>query len=185
MQIKRQEVARTFERIAPVVIDVHIGTETISATPEHPFWVIGAGWTAAGELRRGNALLTKDGVVVHVDNVERRQGQFKVYNFEVSVSHTYYVSSLGVLVHNNCDLPEGSRGSTGRNTPESLTEQLAMEQAKSNPGAGTEVPLKGGMNDPRWPASDGWVKMRQNINGVEVHYVRNVNTGAVDDFKFK
>ena len=184
-QIKRQEVARTFERIAPVVIDVHVGTETITATPEHPFWVIGAGWTAAGELRRGNALLTKDGVVVHVDYVDQRQGQFKVYNFEVSVSHTYYVSSLGLLVHNNCDLPNGSKGSTGRTTPQNLTEQLAMEQAKSNPGAGTEVPLKKGMTDPRWPASDGWVKMSQNVNGVEIHYVRNVNTGAVDDFKFK
>jgi len=41
------------------------------------------------------------------------------------------------------------------------------------------------MNDPRWPASDGWVKMEQTVNGVEIHYVRNVQTGAVDDFKFK
>jgi hypothetical protein len=40
------------------------------------------------------------------------------------------------------------------------------------------------MNDPRWPASQGWVKMRQDINGVEIHYVRNTITGAVDDFKF-
>ena len=32
--------------------------------------MIGAGWTAAGDLRRGRALLTKDGVIVHVD----RQG---------------------------------------------------------------------------------------------------------------
>jgi len=40
------------------------------------------------------------------------------------------------------------------------------------------------MNDSRWPAADGWVKMAQNINGVEIHYVRNTITGAVDDFKF-
>jgi filamentous hemagglutinin len=61
-----------------------------------------------------------------------------------------------------------------------------MEQAQSNPtAAGTEIPLKGGMNDPRWPGSDGWVKMGQNVNGVEIHYVRNVNTGEVADFKFK
>jgi len=26
--------------------------------------------------------------------------------------------------------------------------------------------------------------MRQYINGVEIHYVRNTITGAVDDFKF-
>jgi filamentous hemagglutinin len=41
------------------------------------------------------------------------------------------------------------------------------------------------MTDTRWPGLDGWVKMTQNVNGVEVHYVRNTNSGAVDDFKFK
>lgn len=59
-----------------------------------------------------------------------------------------------------------------------------MEQAKSNPKAGTVVPLTGGMKDKRWPGSAGWQKMRQSINGVEIHYVRNQLTGAVDDFKF-
>jgi filamentous hemagglutinin len=76
-----------------------------------------------------------------------------------------------------------SRGSTGRTTPRDLKEQLAMEQVKANPGAGKKLPLQ--MNDPRWPASDGWVKMSQNVNGVEVHYVENTTTGQVDDFKFK
>jgi filamentous hemagglutinin len=41
------------------------------------------------------------------------------------------------------------------------------------------------MNDSRWPASDGWVKMSETVNGVEVHYVENTVTGQVDDFKFK
>jgi filamentous hemagglutinin len=45
--------------------------------------------------------------------------------------------------------------------------------------------IKTGMGDLRWPASQGWVKMRQNINGVEVHYVLNTITDAVDDFKIK
>ena len=74
-------------------------------------------------------------------------------------------------------------GSTGRVTPNSLNEQLAMEEAMSNPGAGTRVPIT--MNDPRWPASAGWEKMQQNVNGNIIHYVMNAITGAVDDFKFK
>jgi RHS repeat-associated protein len=82
-------------------------------------------------------------------------------------------------------LPGGTRPFTGRTDPANLNEQLAMGQAKSNPGAGTEIPLKGGLKDPNYPGSDGWVKMRQNVNGTEVHYVRNVNTGEVADFKFK
>jgi len=40
------------------------------------------------------------------------------------------------------------------------------------------------MTDPRWPATDGWIKMAQNVNGVDIHYVRNTITGAIDDFKF-
>jgi RHS repeat-associated protein len=80
-------------------------------------------------------------------------------------------------------VPYTSRGSTGRTAPRDLKEQLAMEQVKANPGAGKKLPLQ--MNDPRWPASDGWVKMSQNVNGVEVHYVENTTTGQVNDFKFK
>jgi len=40
------------------------------------------------------------------------------------------------------------------------------------------------MGDPRWPAADGWIKMSHQVNGIDIHYVRNTVTGAVDDFKF-
>lgn len=72
---------------------------------------------------------------------------------------------------------------TGRYVPNNLKEQLAMEQAVSNPAAGRRLPIP--MTDPRWPAAEGWVKMSQNVRGVEIHYVMNVNTGAIADFKFK
>jgi hypothetical protein len=74
-------------------------------------------------------------------------------------------------------------GSTGRSVPANLNEKLAMEQAISNPAAGRQLPVP--MTDSRWPAADGWVKSAQNINGIEIHYVRNSITGAIDDFKFK
>ncbi|MGR4869676.1 filamentous hemagglutinin N-terminal domain-containing protein [Variovorax sp. LARHSF232] len=74
-------------------------------------------------------------------------------------------------------------GSTGRATPINLTERLAMEEAISNPAAGRPLPVL--MTDSRWPGKDGWVKMSQNVNGVEIHYVINSKTGAIDDFKFK
>lgn len=59
---------------------------------------------------------------------------------------------------------------------------LAMEQAMSNPAAGRELAFR--MRDARWLASDGWVKMAQKVNGVEIHYVRNAVTEAIGDFKF-
>jgi hypothetical protein len=40
------------------------------------------------------------------------------------------------------------------------------------------------MGDMRWPAADGWIKMSHQVNGIDIHYVRNTVTGAVDDFKF-
>jgi RHS repeat-associated protein len=116
-----QTVTQTFQRVATEVVDIHIGKTTITATPEHPFWVVGAGWTAAGELRRGSALLTKDGVVVHVDTIERREGKFKIYNFEVANAHTYYVSDIGILVHNQCG------GKTWPKTAKEMDDLLGME----------------------------------------------------------
>jgi Pretoxin HINT domain len=86
------------------VFDIRIGNTTITATPDHPFWVVKEGWTAAGALRSGSALLTRNGAIVHVDSVERREGNFKVYNFEVQTGHTYYVGASAVLVHNQCNL---------------------------------------------------------------------------------
>ena len=97
--------------------------------------------------------------------------------------HDFYVRTINtaVLVH-NCPTDLG-RGSTGRTEPANLKEQLAMEQARSNSGAG-RVLTRIAMNDSRWPAEEGWVKMQQNVNGVVVHYVYNPGMDAVDDFKF-
>ncbi len=72
--------------------------------------------------------------------------------------------------------------STGRTIAGDLKEQLAMEETQSAPEAGR--PLGVEMSDSRWPAEEGWVKMAQNVNGVEIHYVRNALTGAAEDFKF-
>ncbi|WP_394003246.1 hemagglutinin repeat-containing protein [Luteimonas sp. WGS1318] len=74
-------------------------------------------------------------------------------------------------------------GSTGRTTPANLKEKLAMDQVRSNVENGRPLPVP--MTDPRWPGSEGWVKWSQNVNGVEIHYLRNSNTGRVDDLKFK
>ena len=66
-----------------------------------------------------------------------------------------------------------------------MREHLAVEQAMTNPRRGKQLPVK--MTDARWPESDGWVKMQQIIRPVgkpiNVHYVFNTRTGAVDDFK--
>ena len=59
---------------------------------------------------------------------------------------------------------------------------MALAEVRSNP-RGIRIGLR--LTDHRWPSQSGWVKMSQNVNGVEVHYVKNTISGAVDDFKIK
>ena len=79
-----------------------------------------------------------------------------------------------------------SKGSTAQIVPSNLREQLALEQVKSMPSNGkflTNIT----MNDPRWPATQGWVKMQQIIptsrGNVNIHYVWNTVINIFDDFK--
>jgi hypothetical protein len=40
------------------------------------------------------------------------------------------------------------------------------------------------MSDPRWSSQDGWIKMAQYVNGIEIHFLYNPITKAFADFKF-
>ncbi|WP_318663311.1 RHS repeat-associated core domain-containing protein [Treponema sp.] len=75
--------------------------------------------------------------------------------------------------------------STGRTTAKNLTEQLAMEQVKSAPELGKIIPVP--VNDLKhgWVTADKWVKMSQNVNGVEIHYIYSSVLNVFTDFKFK
>jgi len=73
------------------------------------------------------------------------------------------------------------RGSTGSAQPMNLQQQMAINRVMADPGGRQLRTIV--LKDPRWPASDGWVKMTHREGGVDVHYVRNTVTGAVDDFK--
>ena len=99
-----QEVVKTFVReVDQVVYVVGEGTE-IQTTKEHPFYVEGEGFVRAGSLRSGDVLRLADGENATVWKVwsEALDEKVRVYNFEVADCHTYYVSELGVLVHNVC-----------------------------------------------------------------------------------
>jgi hypothetical protein len=73
----------------------------------------------------------------------------------------------------------------GSSLARNLREQLAIEQAIADAAQGQQLPLT--MGDPRWSAADGWVKMEQRLTPggepINVHYVYNTITGAIDDFK--
>ena len=101
--IEARQVLDTFVRETDALVDLYVDGEVISTTGEHPFWVPDKGWVEAKDLTVGSLLQTEDGIIVDVDRVEKREGPFEVYNFNVEGIPTYFVSELGILVHNVCD----------------------------------------------------------------------------------
>jgi hypothetical protein len=84
-------------------------------------------------LERGSPLMTKEGTVVRVDSAKQRRGEFKVHNFEVAESHTYFVSGARVLVHNKC--PEVFGGEVPENRLLDLAEKyLGPGYREASPG---------------------------------------------------
>jgi hypothetical protein len=101
-----KKVKNVFTNETKEIIHIYLGQEEIKATPNHPFWVEEKGWIAAGELQAGDKVRLYNGNVINVDKTiaKKLEENIKVYNFEVEDWHTYFVSSLQVLVHNTCEM---------------------------------------------------------------------------------
>ena len=172
-------------------VTISIDDRELVTTEDHRFWSQTAGaFVPAGDLEVGDKVVGDRGRVQTVTKTAEVGGFERVWNLSIDQVHTYHVGDTDTLVHNNCYLPglpstapvPLGRGSTGRTVPKNLHEQLAMTEVRSNP-EGSMIPVE--MRDVRWSGEMGWVKMGQEVNGVDIHYVLNVVDGAVDDFKFK
>ena len=78
--------------------------EDITTTKEHPVFVPGRGFVAAGKLIIGTAIATLSHPALFVKSVtwEQKEGGYAVYNMTVARHHTYFVGKTdgGVWVHN-------------------------------------------------------------------------------------
>jgi RHS repeat-associated protein len=99
-EVEYKQVLETFIRHTDKLVDLFIDGEVISTTGEHPFWTPDKGWVEANDLVVGSLVMTEDGRIIDIDGVETRNGEFTVYNFAVEGFHSYFVSELGILVHN-------------------------------------------------------------------------------------
>ena len=104
-QVDEKIVEDVFVRSAPI-LNVVVQGRVIRTTSEHPFWVDGKGWTAAGELKAGDNLLTAGSSKLPVEYVSKNRDTETVYNFQVAEWHTYFVGKedwdFEVWVHNTC-----------------------------------------------------------------------------------
>jgi hypothetical protein len=99
-EISHQKIIHTFNQIVSVVLDIRIGSTVITCSPEHPFWIPNKGWQEAKMLEPGEYLLTRDDFLVRVNSIQYREGLHRVFNLEVDIPHTYYISDINILVHN-------------------------------------------------------------------------------------
>ena len=98
------EVIEVYHNGPRKLVEVHVDGQALRATPKHPFYVRGRGFTAAAELRPGDELRAAEGRWVSVGSVVDRAQVEPVFNIQVAGLHTYFVTdgrgTTGVLVHN-------------------------------------------------------------------------------------
>jgi hypothetical protein len=98
-------VEEVFVRLAEV-IEVRVGGRTIGTSSEHPFWVVGKGWTPARALTVGDAFIGHDGQSLPVTDIVHTGQWATVYNLRVADFHTYFVGceewGVSVWAHNTC-----------------------------------------------------------------------------------
>lgn len=113
-QTAYKEVTNLFRNQRDDIIKLHVGEQVIETTDNHPFWVEGKGWVFADELQIGDKLQKADGSNLTIDKVEfvKLDEPVTVYNFTVEDYHTYYVTDIGIWVHNTqCNLSKWNKGS--------------------------------------------------------------------------
>ncbi len=100
----KQAVYKVIVRKTDQLITFKIGKSQIVTTPEHPFY-INQRWIEAVDVKQGDSVVLFNGKKVVISSKIVKDTVCTVYNFAVENYHTYYVSKLNVLVHNNCGQP--------------------------------------------------------------------------------
>ena len=177
-ELAYKEVTAVYRNQRDDIIKLHVGEQVIETTDNHPFWVEGKGWIFADELQVGDKLQKADGSNLIIDKVEfvKLDEPITVYNFTVADYHTYYVTDLGIWVHNTngcIDLSYLERyGNVVENKLKNLKDpsgnyaRMAQEKGITN------------FNPNNWKKG---IKSWENAQGdrVEWHYVKNIKNGQI------
>uniref|UniRef100_UPI0036700CCA polymorphic toxin-type HINT domain-containing protein n=1 Tax=Paenibacillus farraposensis TaxID=2807095 RepID=UPI0036700CCA len=111
-EVAYKEVTATFNHQTDEIYNIHVGGQEIESTFNHPFYVKDKGWTFVKDLKVGDLLVQSDGNTLKVDSIELEHKHVTVYNMTVDEFHTYFVSDLGIWVHNtNCNFSVWNKGS--------------------------------------------------------------------------
>ncbi len=76
-------------------------TTRLGVTSEHPMFVAGLGWTAAGEVAPGDTIRNADLAELRVLAVAADTLPTRVHNLEIASAHTYFAGELEAWGHNS------------------------------------------------------------------------------------
>ncbi len=100
-----QLVTGTYSRVSTGLFQIAFEglSEPVEATSAHPFHCdsCSSEWVRADDLKPGDCITTLTGCA-EVQSITSLPGLHRVFNLEIEGEHVYRVSSLGLLVHNNC-----------------------------------------------------------------------------------
>ena len=101
-QKELKRVKGTIKSETYTIYKLTINDEEIYASPRHPFYVVDKGYTEAYNLKKGDLLLSTNGVkkIANVEILEYQE-PIPVYNLEVEGNHNFLVTKDGYLVHNS------------------------------------------------------------------------------------
>lgn len=145
-QVTLRPVVNRFIHKRGEIFEIQAGRDVLKVTGEHPFFIAGKGWTATRDIKAGDFFVTQDDESLVIDRIDRQQGEFLVYNFEVSTDHNYYVGEEAVLTHNANALRKAMR----LNNPLLAAHHIVALRAQGAARARTLLAAAGiGLNDVR------------------------------------
>nr|WP_254352269.1 polymorphic toxin-type HINT domain-containing protein [Paenibacillus dendritiformis] len=181
-ELAYKEVTNLYRNQRDDIIKLYVGEQVIETTDNHPFWVEGKGWVFADEVQVGDKLQKADGSNLTIDKVEfvKLDEPVTVYNFTVADYHTYYVTDIGIWVHNTSCVNVTSNitdkrlvkaaekmGENKRVQSEADALVARLQQGNTNPGKGNNSLGFGGIHELRGD-NGARVYFRNTSNGVEV-----------------
>lgn len=102
-ELSYEPVIGLFQKNAELTYSLYIDSTVITATGNHPFWVKEKQtWVNVEDLRAGQHVVDENGNSLLINKITSSKKQTTVYNLTVANNHNYYVSNLGVWVHNLC-----------------------------------------------------------------------------------
>jgi RHS repeat-associated protein len=101
-QISFYRVTDTIHHTDKTIVKLTIGDETLTTTPEHPFYVESKGWVNAKDLKIGDAIRKANGSADKVKSIKIELSTQEMYNLTVDQAHTFFVGDGQWLVHNIC-----------------------------------------------------------------------------------